>query len=242
MLTTITTFFLQQLFPFRCILCNFRSDQNKDLCLACEKELPWIINGCFLCGEEIPLPAASHLCGECLSKPPPYERFLTILKYEGHIVSLIKQLKFREKLVIAHVLGDLLVRRIQSSYQAYPLPDVIIPIPLHKERLRQRGFNQALEIARVISRTLHLKIDYQTTVRHKNTLAQSSLSANKRRENIHKAFAIRAMSKFKHVAVVDDVVTTGNTVKEFSNMLKKNGVQQIDLWCLAKTPRSRASP
>lgn len=114
------------------------------------------------------------------------------------------------------------------------MPDLIIPIPLHTSRLRQRGFNQALEIARPISKKLNIPIDTQGICRTKATVAQSSLPAKLRRQNIRQAFTSNRRFDGLKIALLDDVVTTGHTVEECSQLLKQQGAQEIDIWCVAR--------
>lgn len=119
-------------------------------------------------------------------------------------------------------------------YADQPLPDLIIPIPLHSQRLHERGFNQALEIARPIAKNLAIPIDYQGIKRIKHTLAQSGLSAKARKQNISQAFAAFRDYSGLSIAVIDDVVTTSHTMMEFCRVLKNQGAAHITVWCCAR--------
>lgn len=119
-------------------------------------------------------------------------------------------------------------------YADKSLPDLIIPIPLHPNRLRERGFNQALEIARPISRKLAIPIDYQGVKRTRHTLAQSGLSAEERKQNISQAFSAFSDYSNLSIAVMDDVITTGHTVMECCRILKMHGAAHITVWCCAR--------
>lgn len=114
-------------------------------------------------------------------------------------------------------------------------PEVIIPVPLHKARLRERGYNQALELARPVAHILQIPIDKHCCQRVKNTQAQSLLRAKERKQNIRGAFVVAETLSYKHVAVIDDVITTGYTIREFCGKLRCAGVQRIDVWSCAKT-------
>lgn len=232
----LLAFLLQQLFPFRCLLCNLLSDRARDLCSECEKDLPWLHDPCQLCGEE--LMTSALICGECLSRPPPYDEFVAAIKYDGAVVSLIKQLKFNEKSVVAEVLGKVLAKKIALMYAGSNLPEILIPTPLHKKRLQERGFNQALEIARVLSRNLNIGVDRRCVIRQKLTSPQTSLDVHERLKNVRNAFCCPRPLQYQFVAIVDDVSTTGSTVKELSKTLTKNGVKKIAVWCLAKTQQN----
>src|SRR5262249_26862055 len=134
----------------------------------------------------------------------------------------------------AKALGFLLVQKIQAVwYINSPLPQLIVPIPLHCARLRERGFNQALEIAKPIARSFNLPID-KTPQRTKYTQAQSGLSAQARKQNVDYAFSFSRMYTGLSIAVIDDVVTTGHTVREFCKTLKQNGAEHITIWCCAR--------
>lgn len=144
-------------------------------------------------------------------------------------------MKFQHALTNARLLGELLAEKIQQDwYREKSLPDVIIPIPLHKKRLRERGFNQALEIARFTAKKLHLPIDASSSLRTKPTLAQTTLSAKERQKNLRGAFLIKENFRYQKVAVIDDVITTGHTMMAFCQALKNQGAAQIDVWCCAR--------
>lgn len=136
----------------------------------------------------------------------------------------------------AKILGKILADHLQQHYQQKEIkPQMIIPIPLHKKRLRKRGFNQALEIAKIVAKQLEIPIDRFSCIRIRNTNPQTTLPPGDRRKNIRRAFTTKHRINYKYVAVIDDVITTGSTMQEFCKMLSKNGVEQIDVWCCAKT-------
>lgn len=148
---------------------------------------------------------------------------------------MITQLKFHGKLVYAKLFGQLLAQKIVQHYSTTPLPKLIIPVPLHRKRLQERGFNQALEISRPISNILKIKIDISSCIRKKYTSAQSSLDATERKKNIKNCFELTKPLTVNHVAILDDVITTGETTRELSEILSNRGVEKIDLWCCAHT-------
>lgn len=118
-------------------------------------------------------------------------------------------------------------------YHQQPLPDLIIPMPLHRKRLQERGFNQALEIAKPVSRALKIPID-QAVIRSKATLPQSTLHADERKRNMAKAFTTTRSYAGLHVAVIDDVMTTGHTVTALAQLLIRHGAARVDIWCCAR--------
>ncbi len=148
---------------------------------------------------------------------------------------MILNLKFKKKLAYARILGELLAEKIrQDWYRSKPLPDLILPIPLYEQRLQERGFNQALELARPLASLLHLPVDTKAAKRIKNTSAQMNLAANQRQSNVKNAFMITSSLRGKKIAVLDDVVTTGSTVTEFSRCLLQHGAQTVEIWCCAR--------
>jgi ComF family protein len=128
----------------------------------------------------------------------------------------------------------MLSETIKKRYANQLLPDLLLPVPLHYKRIAERGFNQALEIARIIAKSLQIPIDAKSCIRVRNTAAQAELKSDKRKANVARAFQCIKPIAAKHVAIVDDVVTTGNTVRELSKVLHKAGVERIDVWCIAR--------
>ena len=134
--------------------------------------------------------------------------------------------------VIGQLLGKLMAREI--ALKEMPLPQLLLPVPLHAKRLRQRGYNQALELARPIANSFGLPIDTSSCMRRKATTEQVGLSAKKRKSNIKDAFEITGDFRNKHVAIIDDVMTTGSTVSELSQQLLQAGAKQVDVWVCAR--------
>lgn len=222
---------LSLLFPFRCLLCLAKADQPRDLCSKCQQELPWLTIACERCA--LPLPVAGH-CGRCLKNPPAFQQVKALWRYENVVTQMVMGLKFSRKLVYARLMGELLANRFVEYYQGQ-LPEAIIPIPLHPKRLRSRGYNQALELAKPIAKLSSLPLETKRVQRALYTEEQAKLPLERRLRNVAEAFACRQILPFKHVAVVDDVVTTTATVEQFSQLLLKNGVKRVDVWCSART-------
>ena len=215
--------------PQTCLLCYQKSDQRIDLCRDCENELPFITHACLSCGT--PLPIHTPICGQCLQQPLPYNNTFALFTYHPPITKLIYDLKFNRKLVNAKILGDLMAKYLKFEKK----PDYIIPVPLHHKRLCERGFNQALEIARPIAKKFKVPLAIKSCKRIKHTDAQAMVPKNKRKKNIKNAFVIDANFTPHSVVILDDVVTTGQTVLELARVLRDNGIQKIDIWCCAKT-------
>ncbi|PJB10330.1 MAG: amidophosphoribosyltransferase, partial [Gammaproteobacteria bacterium CG_4_9_14_3_um_filter_38_9] len=174
------------------------------------------------------------LCTSCITSPPPFHRTIALFHYTGPIVSLIWKLKFQNDLKIARLFAQHWIDYFNHFDSHNTLPDLIMPVPLHFSRLKQRGFNQSLEIAKPIGKYFHIPIDTRACIKIKNTEPQSSLSAQKRKGNLKNAFGLSRPIDAKHVAILDDVMTTGNTVSEIASLLQKTGVEKIDVWCCAR--------
>ncbi len=220
------------LLPPSCVLCGYLTHTPYNICHPCQHDLPILPNHCPQCARFVSI---AKPCGECLTSPPAFDRTFTLFPYEFPIIQLIIQLKFQHQFSHAKALGELLTQAIQTNWYANQrLPDVIIPIPLHAKRLRERGFNQALEIAKPIAKTLAIPIDKTGVKRIKPTLAQSTLPAAERKQNMANAFILTRDYSGLSVAVVDDVITTGSTIRECCRMLKQAGAKHIDVWCCAR--------
>ena len=217
--------------PRRCVLCASDA-RTLDLCPRCITVLPRIMRGCEACGISL---SSGRLCAGCLNRPRRLGQVCIPYRYEPPLSSLILRLKFHRRLEAATPLGGILLERVRTL--AMPRPDVILPVPLHPARLRQRGFNQALEIARPLAEGLGVPLAPGLASRRRNTAAQSSLAnAPARRRNVRDAFEVdfKRAAPPEHVAIVDDVVTTGATVTELARALKRAGVYRVDLWSVAR--------
>lgn len=174
-------------------------------------------------------------CNACLLQQPPFRAVHALFAYQEPVISLILDLKFRQRLAYARIFGELLAERVKSQwYASKVLPDLLIPVPLHEKRLQERGFNQALELARPLAATLPLSLDWKSVRRLENTLPQRSLTASKREKNMKNAFAVENDFTGKSIAILDDVMTTGATVTELSRALLARGADSIDIWCCAR--------
>jgi ComF family protein len=172
------------------------------------------------------------VCGHCLQHPPPYDRCVAPFLYAHPIDALVKAAKFRQNLHHAAQLGKLLATELQQRVDERP--DCLIPVPLHRWRLFRRGYNQALELAREVSRKLAVPIDWRCCARIRHTPPQTGLDAKERRRNLQGAFSVREGVSYRHVAIVDDVITTGQTAAELAVALQGAGVERVDVWAAAR--------
>ncbi len=222
--------------PRLCLLCQGLSKRPIDLCIDCENELPWLHHSCYRCGLPVADSSAQY-CGNCLNTYLPFTRTVSLFAYQFPIDGWISALKFQQKLVIAELFGVLASRWIAKQYQHDQLPQCLLPVPLHPKRTRERGFNQALLLAKPLAQRLSLPLPHYACRRVRNTQAQSNLAATARQRNMKNCFMIANEFNLKHVAIIDDVVTTGHTVREFTNALRDHGVQRVDVWCIARTAK-----
>lgn len=211
-----------------CILCGISAKQ--DLCESCDSHLPQLpVNHCPVCLWPVP---TAEICGACLKKPPAFTRTIAALRYTFPIDTLIHSFKYQTNLAIAPIFAHLLIRKLTATEMR---PNVIIPMPLHPIRLRERGFNQSMEISRYISKHMGIAILPDRCHRIKHTLPQTGLPWKDRQKNIRKAFSCKIDLSGKHVAVVDDVMTTGATLNELAKVLRKQGAAEITNWVIART-------
>ena len=221
-----------------CLLCDETADAALAICTSCEAELPWLGGHCQICA--LPLPSHGLVCGACLKKPPSFAKVEAPWRYAFPIDSLITRFKHQAKWPLGRLLGELLSHHLQHAFDdGLPRPDLLLPVPLADKRQRQRGFNQAGLLAEWLSASLQLPLQSHWLQRVIDTPAQQQLDAATRKRNLRKAFALapgRALSGL-HMALVDDVLTTGATAESLARLLKKAGAARVDVYCLARTPK-----
>lgn len=230
------------LFPPLCLLCDAtvvgaKGVPGMDLCLPCARELPYIEQACRACA--VPLPfnrganqAADLLCGSCLQRQPVFDKAQAVFHYQAPIAGLILGLKFNGRLSHARLLGQLMAAHFLAV--AVERVDLLLPVPLHPRRMRQRGFNQSLELARHIGRKLVIPVWADACYRRYDTATQSSLPAKERRRNVRNVFVSRRSLQGRHVAIIDDVMTTGSTANELARVVRRAGARRVDLWVCAR--------
>lgn len=224
------------LFPPRCRLCGAAPAADIALCRACLAELPWLENGCCRCARPLPTGVDSLLCGVCLKRTPAFDVATALLHYRAPADYLIQRLKFSGELAVVPLLADLLAEKIAA--RSTPLPDCLIPVPLHRVRLQERGFNQATELARRLGRRLDLPVDHHRCRRDRYTRPQSLTPTGLRRHNLRGAFSVTGeLPVDAHVAIVDDVMTTGHTADELARVLRRAGAARVEVWIIARSGR-----
>jgi ComF family protein len=180
---------------------------------------------------------AHGVCGRCLRSPPAFAHTVAAFRYAFPLDRMIRALKFDECLIIADFLADALAARVEEK------PDLLIPLPLHPARLRERGFNQSHLLATRLARTLRIPLLAHAATRVRDTLPQSSLPWRKRGKNMKHAFALATGTDVRgmHVAIVDDVMTTGATMDALARVLRQGGAEKVSAWVVARTFPGRAS-
>jgi ComF family protein len=220
----------QPLFPATCILCGAAGEEDRDLCSECLADLPWLGACCQLCAQPL---YQEGICGTCLQRPPLFDRCISPLLYQGPVPALITGLKFHGRLANARLLAWLMLQRLRQEEDA---PELILPVPLHPQRLRERGYNQAVEIARPLAQQLGMALSLNDCIRQRATSPQTALPEPQRRSNLRHAFALKRPLGLSHLALLDDVLTTGSTANELARLLKQSGVARVDVWVVARTP------
>lgn len=221
---------LRRLLPCHCRLCQAPDPSDLGLCAGCLNDLPGLTSACCRCALPLAPQHGDPICGACQSRPPAFDRCIALFPYAPPLDSLLLQLKFGQAVHLARLFATLLAARVQSE----ALPDCILPVPLHPGRQRERGFNQAIEIARPLARRLGCALDLETCVRIRATPSQSRISAQQRRHNLRGAFTL-TRAPARHIALLDDVMTTGSTLNELAMLLRRNGAERIDVWVCART-------
>lgn len=217
-----------------CVLCDQPSGRHLDLCLSCESSLPWLANPCPRCA--FPNMQASDHCAECQQREPLQRRTISLFHYEFPLNRLIGNFKYHQRFEYGHLLADLLALYIAKNLEQADFPEAIVPIPLHKTRQIERGYNQAMLLAKQIGKRLHIPVVHSGLEKIKHTTQQATLNAEQRKHNLADAFRANSQIKLpKRVAIIDDVYTTGATSSAAITALRAEGISEIDLWTIART-------
>ena len=220
--------------PPRCLLCRLDGSGPRDLCDSCAHDIARNGLCCSRCA--LPLKTRAPLCGECLERAPEFASAFVPFVYGHPIDLLLTRFKFGGNLAAGRILAQMWLDAYDGVQVG--IPDAIVPVPLHRSRLRERGFNQALELARLLSASLGVSMRNDLLVRIRATSAQSDLDAAARHRNLRGAFEVKNVSSLPtHVAIVDDVMTTSATVQECARVLRKSGIQRVDVWAIARAPK-----
>lgn len=215
--------------PVICALCSQFHKNTMAVCQDCLALFKPIDQACRRCAYPL-FDATSLLCGQCIKTPPAIDEAMTTYLFEEPLRRIIHQFKYHQGLYLASFLCQLMV----MAWEKHPIPiQCLMPIPMHPKKFRQRGFNQAAVLTRLIARRLQVPYCLTSGIKTINTPAQASLDGVKRRKNLENAFAFRAIP-YPHVTLIDDLLTTGSTANAVAHVLKKQGVKKVDIWCCAR--------
>lgn len=213
-----------------CWGCGTAHQGKKLTCSTCDDQIKRVFQACKLCG--LSHQGKESVCVKCVRKSPKWAAMYAPLSYAQPVSHLIQQLKYNQKLDLLSVLIELVLPSFESIKEK---PEILIPVPLHKNRYINRGFNQSFEITVMLSKALNIPFAEHLTQRVIDTKRQSELSLKLRQKNIKNAFVVSPKIKqYQHIALVDDVITTGSTIKELTQQCLKAGVNSVDVWALAR--------
>lgn len=222
--------------PGLCWLCRMPlALASWGICSVCCRALFITQTVCPQCG--LPAALSGLACGRCLQKPPPWQQLVMVNDYVPPLSSLIHRLKFSRQPEVARALARLLLLAVARAHRerGSPWPDRLISVPLHRRRQWRRGFNQSDLLCRPLARWLTCAWDRTALIRVRATPVQHQLSARRRKHNLRHAFRLELPVRGLHIAIVDDVVTTGSTVAEITQLLLRGGAATVQVWCLCRT-------
>ena len=221
-----------------CAICDEPAEQHIPLCMACESELPWLDDRCAICA--LPLPMQGLTCAQCHRHRPAFTKVEAPWHYGFPIDTLITRFKHGGQWPLGRLMAEALGQWLSHRFaEDLPRPDRLLPVPMARRRLRQRGFNQAGMLARWLAGQLDIPNDETLLQRTRDTPAQKALDAKARKGNLRQAFSLSRDISLEglHLALVDDVLTTGATAQALASLLLRSGARRVDVYCLARTPK-----
>lgn len=216
----------QALLTQDCVLCRAPS-RAALFCAGCRDDLPRLEAACPRCAGPS---AGGAVCGACLARPPSFDATIAVWRYEFPVDRLVQALKYGNRLALAAAFGDALGECVAARQV-----DAIVPTPLAARRLKERGYNQALEVARRVARHTGAPLHTKLAQRVRDTLPQTDLPHDARAANVRGAFACGGSALGMNLAIVDDVMTTGATLDELARALKRAGAVRVENWVIART-------
>lgn len=216
--------------PAICVFCGQYHHDRIAICFSCIQLFSLIGPACYHCA--LPLPDENFLvCGHCCKKKPYIDQAIAAYHFEEPLRTLLHEFKYHEGLYLCSFLATLITTAIPPEALK---TQCLLPVPMHRKRLQQRGFNQAAELVKQLGRQLKIHYDLSHCKKIINTAPQAGLNAAQRQRNLRDAFEIQPLP-YDHVTLVDDLLTTGSTVNELAKILKQQGVSRVDVWCCART-------
>lgn len=231
--------------PDHCLLCLARlRRQPHAICSGCQLDLPWLLHGCRHCA--LPVPAGDSECATCQQQRQPFHRAWCAWRYDFPLDMLIGNFKYARDWPAGRLLSQLLAEHLLylQNEGEIELAGALIPVPLSARRLRQRGYDQAQMIAGWLGKAMQLPVLGNSVQRVRHTQIQQGLNARQRQANMLNAFALVRPEQVagRHLALVDDVLTTGATCAALARLLLAAGARRVDVYCLARTGRQEQNP
>ena len=231
------TAFLASVYPWYCRICGEKAE-GSGICHSCQGYLPWIGTNhlCSTCSLPLKINQGEDLiCGQCQKAPPFYDQLSSVFWYQPPIDDLITELKYFNCWENAQTLVEL----TKHSFLDNCADSLVVPMPSHPVRVKQRGFNVAYEFIKLFKQVHSFECDKDLVLRVINTSPQMGKNKIQRKKNVHKVFRTKKPLVKKHITILDDVVTTGATVNELSRCLKKAGAEKVTVWTIARTREHR---
>ncbi|MFH1230900.1 MAG: ComF family protein [Planctomycetota bacterium] len=240
-LSTLVNSFLDLIYPRYCLICytSLNNTDRKALCAECAEQIEFIHqnNVCYKCGTDFgPYATSETPCQECFYHPPRFTKAIGIARYKGIMRELIHQFKYARQKVLLDELSNLLIERWLRVADSLPHIDFIIPAPLYRKKLKERGFNQSELLAEKLHKATGIPIEINNLIKIQPTPDQASLNSSDRKNNLIDAFEVTHPQsiKDKNILLIDDVLTTGATASEIARTLKKNGAKGVYVLVLAR--------
>jgi len=220
--------------PAVCPFCSHYHRGKYAACDDCSSLLVHIGNACTICC----LPLTDNIigpCGNCIKQKPAFDQVITAYCFEEPLRTFLHEFKYKQALYLRSFMVKLMCDALTiTSYT----PGCLVPVPMHAKRLKERGFNQAAELTKLLARKMRLTYDLTLCEKTINTVPQVYLNAKQRKRNLHQGFRAYPTAH-RHITLIDDLLTTGSTADELALILKKQGVEKVDVWCLARTAQSK---
>jgi len=212
-----------------CVLCQQISIRHDVVCLHCQHYFKPLQHRCYHCARPLP-DAMFNVCGQCLKQKPSIDKTSIPYLFEEPLRTLIHEYKYQGGLYLTAFLAKLIMSALDHDSLT---TECLLPVPMHPKRLRERGYNQSAVLSIYLAQTLHIPYHLQYGKKTLNTRPQAQLSAHDRQQNLRNAFTVQPIP-YQHVTLVDDIITTSRKAQALALLLKKQGVQRVDLWCCAR--------
>lgn len=218
-----------------CCLCDQPTGRHLDLCEPCQSTLPWLKNPCPRCA--FPKPQAESICADCEKRTPLQQQTVSLFNYDFPLNRLLADFKYQHRFEYGQLFAELFALHISETFSAEALPQALIPIPLHPQKQQIRGYNQAMLLAKKIGKRLKIPVIANALIKIKQTESQANSTAAQREKNLQQAFEVKnTIFLPSHIALVDDIYTTGATVRAAIEALQLTTVSRVDVWTIGRTP------